>query len=86
MRIPEALSLERFAERQLQSGKYQSYEDMVQEGLRLLQDREQEFDPIAEKLRPAAERFARGEPGVSFDADDIIQRGMARLTTNNGNT
>ena len=84
--MPEASSLERFVEQQLQSGKYQSYADMVQEGLRLLQEREQEFDRIAEKLRPAIERFTRGEPGVPFDADDIIQRGMARLTTNNGNT
>ncbi|HEY5866351.1 MAG TPA: type II toxin-antitoxin system ParD family antitoxin [Candidatus Tectomicrobia bacterium] len=83
--MPEAPSLEQFVEQQLQSGKYQSYEDMVQEGLRLLQEREQEFDRIAEKLRSAAERFARGEPGVPFDVDDIIQRGMARLTANNGN-
>jgi putative addiction module CopG family antidote len=85
MHMPEAPSLEQFVEQQLQSGKYQSYEDMVQEGLRLLQEREPEFDRIAEKLRPAAERLARGEPGVPFDADDIIQRGMERLTANNGN-
>jgi len=83
--MPKVPSLEQFVEQQLQSGKYQSYEDMVQEGLRLLQEREQDFDRIAEKLRPAAERFARGEPGVPFDADDIIQRGMERLTANNSN-
>jgi Arc/MetJ-type ribon-helix-helix transcriptional regulator len=41
--MPEAPSLEQFVEQQLQSGKYQSYEDMVQEGLRLLQKREQEL-------------------------------------------
>jgi hypothetical protein len=29
--------------------------------------------------------LARAEPGVPFDADDIIQRGMERLTANNGN-
>jgi len=84
--MPEALSLEWFVEQQLQTGKYQSYENMVQEGLRLLQEREQEFDRMAEKRRPAIERFARGEPGVPFDVDDIIRRGMERLTTNNGNT
>ena len=83
--MPEGPSLEQFVEQQLQSGKYQSYEDMVQEGLRLLQEREQEFDRIAEKLRPAAERFTRGEPGVSFDTDDIIRRGMERLTTGKNN-
>ena len=83
--MPEARSLEQFVQQQLQSGKYQSYEDMVQEGLRLLQEREQDFDRIAEKLRPAAERFSSGEPGVPFDADAIIQRGMERLIANNGN-
>ena len=83
--MPEALSLEQFVKQQLQSGKYQSYEDMVLEGLRLLQELEQEFDRSAEKMRPAVERFGRGKPGVPFDVDDIIQRGMERLTTNNGN-
>ena len=37
--MPKVPSLEQFVEQQLQSGKYQSYEDMVQEGLRLLQER-----------------------------------------------
>jgi putative addiction module CopG family antidote len=83
--MPEALSLEQFVKQQLQSGKYQSYEDMVLEGLRLLQEREQEFDHIAEKMWPAVERFGRGKLGVPFDVDDIIQRGMERLTTDNGN-
>jgi putative addiction module CopG family antidote len=78
--MPEALSLEQFVAQQLKSGRYQSYDDMVQEGLRLLQEREQEYDRIAEKLRPAAERFKRGETGLPFDAEDIIRRGMQRLT------
>jgi Arc/MetJ-type ribon-helix-helix transcriptional regulator len=34
---------------QLQSSKYQSYEEMVQAGLRLLQEREAELDCIAEE-------------------------------------
>ena len=83
--MPETPSLEQFVTQELQSGKYQSYEAMVQEGLRLLQEREQEYDRIAETLRPAAERFARGESGIPFDVDDIIQRGMGRLSTHNGN-
>src|SRR2546426_3744018 len=40
---------------------------------------EVEEDRIAEKLQPAAERFKRGEPGVPFDAEDVIRRGMQRL-------
>jgi putative addiction module CopG family antidote len=76
--MSESLPLEQFVEQQLKSGKYHSYDEMVEEGLRLLQEREAEYDRIAEKLRPAAERFTRGESGVPFDAEDIIRRGMER--------
>jgi putative addiction module CopG family antidote len=79
MNMPEALSLQQFVAQQLESGRYQSYEEMVQAGLRLLQEREQAYDRIAEKLRPAAERFKEGEAGLPFDAEDIIRRGMQRL-------
>jgi putative addiction module CopG family antidote len=41
---------------QLQSGKYQSDDEMVQAGLRPLQTREAELDRMAEKLRPGAEQ------------------------------
>ena len=75
----EDSSLEQFVSQQLQSGKYQSYDEMVEAGLRLLQEHEAELDRIAEKLRPAAERFKRGEPGVPFDAEEIIRRGKERL-------
>jgi len=75
----EDLSLEQFVSQQLQSGKYQSYDEMVEAGLRLLQEQEAELDRIAEKLRPAAERFKRGEPGIPFDAEEIIRRGKERL-------
>ena len=77
--MSEQLPLDQFVERQLASGKYQTYDELVEDALRLLQEREAEYDRIAEKLRPAAERFKRGEPGVSFDAEDIIRRGMERL-------
>lgn len=77
--MPNDPSLEQFVTQQLQSGKYQSYEEMVEAGLRLLQEREAELDRIAEKLRPAAERFKRGELGIPFDADEIIRRGKERL-------
>jgi antitoxin ParD1/3/4 len=72
-------SLDQFVTQQLQSGKYQSYEEMVQAGLRLLQEREAELDRIADKLRPAVEEFLGGHPGVPFDAEEIIKRGKERL-------
>ena len=64
---------------QLQSGKYQSYKEMVQTGLRLLRERETELDRIAEKLRSAVEWFKRGEPGIPFGANEIIRRGKEHL-------
>ena len=54
--MSKLVPLDQFVEQQLASGRYQSYDAMVQEGLRLLQEREQEWDRIAEQLRPAAER------------------------------
>ena len=57
MNMPEALSLQQFVAQQLESGRYQSYEEMVQAGLRLLQEREQEYDRIAEcVLLPSASK------------------------------
>jgi putative addiction module CopG family antidote len=77
----EDVSLEQFVTQQLQSGKYQSYEEMVQAGLRLLQAHEAELDRIADKLRPAVEEFLSGHPGVTFDAEEIIKRGKERLAS-----
>jgi putative addiction module CopG family antidote len=71
--------LDQFVAQQLASGRYQSYDAMVQEGLRLLQEREAAYDRIAEQLRPAVEEFRSGHPGVEFDVEDIVKRGMERL-------
>jgi putative addiction module CopG family antidote len=77
--MSESLPLDEFVAQQLASGRYQSYDELVEEALRLLQEREAEADRIADKLRSAAERFKRGEPGRPFDAEDVIRRGMERL-------
>jgi antitoxin ParD1/3/4 len=74
-------SLDQFVTQQLQSGKYQSSDEMVQAGLRLLQEREAELDRIADKLRPAVEEFLSGHPGAPFDAEEIIERGKERLAS-----
>jgi Arc/MetJ-type ribon-helix-helix transcriptional regulator len=67
----------------MSSGRYQSYDALVEDALRLLQEREAEYDRIAEKLRPAVEEFRSGHPGVEFDVDDIVKRGMERLAAKN---
>jgi putative addiction module CopG family antidote len=42
--MSESLPLDQFVERQLASGRYQSKEELVEEALRLLQEREEEED------------------------------------------
>lgn len=56
--------LQQFVTQQLQSGNYHSYEEKVQAGLCLRQEREAELNRIAEKRRPAAERYKPGVPGI----------------------
>src|SRR5215467_13497892 len=50
-------SLEQFVQQQLQRGKYESYDAMVQAGLRLLKAHEEELDRVAEALRPALQDY-----------------------------
>ena len=75
--------LEAFVQQEVADGKYRSTEEVICAGLRLLRDREQELDHIAEKLRPAIEEVRSGHPGVEFDVDDIVKRGMERLAAKN---
>ena len=77
--MPEVPSLDQFVERQLKSGKYQSYEAMVQAGLRLLQEQEQEHDAVANALRPAVEDFLRGDRGEEIDIDALLTEERQQL-------
>ena len=70
--MPEVLSLDQFVERQLKNGKYHSYEAMVQAGLRLLQEQEQEYDAVADGLRPTVEDFLHGDRGEEIDIDTLL--------------
>jgi len=76
--VSDTLSLDQFVEQQLKSGTYPSYEVMVKAGLKLLQERDREAKRIADELRPAYERFKRGDPSLSLDADETIRRGKER--------
>ena len=68
----EIQPLGQFVDQQLRSGKYLSYDDMVQAGLRLLQEREREFDAVAGALRPAVDDFLRGDRGDTIDMDAFL--------------
>ena len=77
-------SLEQFVQQQLQRGKYESYDAMVQAGLRLLQAHEEELDRVAEALRPALQDYLHGDRGEEVDIDAIKAAGRQRLAQSSG--
>jgi len=84
MSMPDTPSLEEFVAQQLKSGKYQSYEELVQTGLRLLQEREQELDHIADALRSAMQDYLHGDRGAEVDIETIKTAGRTRLAQSSG--
>ena len=72
-------SLDQFIEQQIKKGAYQSYEAMVEAGLRLLQEQEAELGKIAEELRPTVTDYLNGNHGAEISLDDIKARGRQRL-------
>ena len=56
---------DKFIARLIQDGRYASASEVLREGLRLVEEREQKFDA----LKLAADK---GELGAEFDADEFI--------------
>ncbi len=72
-------ALEQFVEDQLKAGNFESYEQMVAEGLRLLRERETTYDRLAEEFQPAVDRIEQGDPGVEVDVEEIKALGRKYL-------
>jgi antitoxin ParD1/3/4 len=63
---------ERFVQKLVKSGRYNSKSEVVREGLRLLHDREQEREAKIAALRDA---FKQGEEsGTPVPADEVFDR------------
>lgn len=63
---------ERFVQKLVKSGRYNSKSEVVREGLRLLHDREQEREAKIAALRDA---FRQGEEsGTPVPADEVFDR------------
>ena len=77
-------SLEQFVQQQLQSGKYQSYDALVQAGLKLLQEHEEAWDRVAEALRPALQDYLGGDRGEEVDLDAFKVAVRERLAQSSG--
>lgn len=76
MSLPQ--DLQQFVQQEIASGRYQSEEDVVREGLRLLRERDRRLQALREDIQPALEQLDRGE-GEPLDAESIKARGRKRL-------
>jgi len=70
--------LEQFIHQEVASGKYDSKEDVLCAGLRLLREREARLQALRDDILPALEQLDRGE-GEPLDAEAIKAKGRQRL-------
>jgi len=70
--------LEQFIHQEVASGRYDSEEDVLCAGLRLLREREARLQALRDDILPALEQLDRGE-GEPLDADAIKAKGRQRL-------
>lgn len=79
-------TLNRFVEELVESGNYQSQSEVLREGLRLLQEREQirrlRQAELKRELQIGMDQIRRGESSV-FDAEDIKREGRRLLAAKN---
>lgn len=69
--MSEPLPLEEFVARQLACGRFHSYEEIVQAGLRLLQEHEDELDRLADAPSPALHEYGQGDRGMAPDRENM---------------
>ena len=82
MNVSLTPKLEELVRQKVASGLYNSSSEVVREALRLLEERDRFKEMQLEEIRHAIQQgvtsLEEGK-GVPFDAEDIIQRGRARL-------
>lgn len=59
-----------FVEQELASGRYRSADELVSEGLRLVQERERRRNELREKIRIGLDQLDRGE-GIELDDESL---------------
>jgi len=77
--------LDKFVEAQLASGRYQSASEVFREGLRLLQEREEQrkaaLDEVRKKVREGLDAAKRGE---FFDGEAVLREILAESKKRRG--
>ena len=71
MAIPLQAATERRIQEKLSAGPYRSVDEVVQEGLHLLEDRDRKRDALAADIRLALEQAERGETSA-LDMDALV--------------
>jgi putative addiction module CopG family antidote len=67
-----------FVEHQISSGRYQSPDEVIAAGLRLLRDREARLEELRNELRPAIEELDRGD-GIKINGDAELDQFFMKL-------
>ena len=67
-----------FVEHQVASGRYQSPDEVIAAGLRLLQDREARLEALRNELRPALEELDCGG-GIKLHGDGELDQFFEQL-------
>ena len=69
---------EDFIKRQIASGRYKNASEVVREGLRTLETREQKLEALRAAIQPGIDAANRGEFVEDFDIEDVIARAITR--------
>lgn len=72
--------LDQFIQQELASGRYQTEEEVICQGLRVLQERQRRLKALRGDILPALDQLDRGE-GAPLDAGSIKARGRQRRAT-----
>lgn len=70
---------EEFIKSLIESGRYSTASEVMRDGLRLMEEREQLRAAKMDALRRAIQTGLDSGPAEDFDIDDIKQRGRQRL-------
>ena len=79
MNVSLTQQLEKFVNKQVASGRYQTASEVVREGLRLMQEREQKLADLRREIQIGLDAIARGEI-VEYDPIRIMAEVRRRQT------